>query len=243
VVTAVGGGDDGPGGVRPGSGAMFDRIAHRYDLLNRVLSLGADRRWRRHAVASLGLAARARVLDLATGTGDVAFELLRQCPDSLVIGLDPGLAMLALARRKAAGRTGLLLVAGDAQSLPFRDGRLDAATMAFGIRNVPDRARALGEIARVLRGHGRLAVLELGEPRRGPFAVLARVWLRTVVPWLGGMLSGSGEYHYLQRSMAAFPPPSEFAAVMEAAGLTEVSVTPMMLGTVCLFAAASGTGR
>jgi demethylmenaquinone methyltransferase / 2-methoxy-6-polyprenyl-1,4-benzoquinol methylase len=161
---------------------------------------------------------------------------LHQQPGARVVGLDPGLGMLALARRKARERAGLLLVAGDAQALPFRDGAFVAATMAFGIRNVPDRPRALGEMVRVLRAGSAVSILELLEPRRGVRAALARVWLRTVMPWLGGLLSGAGEYRYLQRSMEAFPAPDEFAEVMRSAGMTRVHTTSMMLGTVCLFA-------
>ena len=225
--------------VTPGSGAMFDRIARRYDLLNRVLSMGADRKWRRQAAAALGLARDVRILDLASGTGDMALEVLRQCPTAHVVGLDPSLRMLLLARHKTGTLAGFRFVVGDAQALPFRPEAFDAVTMAFGIRNVPDRLGALGEIRRVLRPGGRAAILELAEPRRGRLAGLARVWVRVVIPWLGGLLSGGAEYRYLQRSMEDFPTPDAFVALMRRGGLADPTVTPMMLGAVHLFEATS----
>jgi len=239
-----------------GSGAMFDRIARRYDFCNRVLSLGMDRGWRRRAVRALELSAggRPRVLDVATGTGDLAIDIARACPDAAIIGLDPSTRMLDIAAEKVA-RRGLAervtFVAGDAQALPYGEGELDAATIAFGIRNVPDRGAALRELARVVRPGGRVAVLELGEPTgdAAPGASLvtraarrviggaARFHCRHVVPKLGALLSGPREYAYLQRSVAAFPPPAEFADLMRRSGLDVVGVTPLMFGACNLFVA------
>src|SRR5688572_25248039 len=150
--------------AREGSGAMFDGIARRYDLLNRVISLGIDQNWRRQTVAALNLRPGARVLDLATGTADLAIMAARKEPGARVVGLDPSQGMLEVGREKVA-RAGLTerveLVAGDAQSLPFPDGSFDGICMAFGIRNVTDRDRALREMARVTRPAGRIAILEL----------------------------------------------------------------------------------
>ena len=223
-----------------GSGAMFDRIAARYDAMNRVLSLGLDRGWRRRTVQALHLGERARVLDLATGTGDLAIAIARMHPGAEVIGLDPSPRMLAIAARKLA-RGGLAervsLVTGDAQQLPYRNCEMDAATIAFGIRNVPDRRAALREMARVVRPGGRVAVLELGEPRGGLLASAARLHCRYVVPRLGGLLSGSREYRYLQCSMAAFPPAAEFAEMMEGAGLHVIDIVPLTFGVCTLYVA------
>jgi demethylmenaquinone methyltransferase/2-methoxy-6-polyprenyl-1,4-benzoquinol methylase len=223
-----------------GSGAMFDKIAARYDAMNRILSFGLDRSWRRRTVRALALGDRPRVLDLATGTGDLAIDIARMHPGAQVIGLDPSHQMLAIARKKLA-RRGLTdrvtLVAGDAQHLPYQDGEMDAATIAFGIRNVPDRTRALGEMARVVRPGGRVAVLELGEPRRGFWARAARFHTRYVVPRLGALVSGAREYRYLQRSIAAFPPSAEFAALMERAGLHVIEVMPLTFGVCTLYVA------
>ena len=221
-----------------GSGAMFDKIAARYDAMNRVLSFGLDRGWRRRTVRALALGKAPRVLDLATGTGDLAVDLARMHPDAQVIGLDPSRQMLAIAERKLASRglaDRVTLVRGDAQHLPYRDAEMDAATIAFGIRNVPDRLAALGEMARVVRPGGRVAVLELGEPRRGLLARAARFHTRHVVPRLGALLSGAREYRYLQRSIAAFPPSAEFAQLMERAGLHVLEVAPLTFGVCTLY--------
>jgi demethylmenaquinone methyltransferase/2-methoxy-6-polyprenyl-1,4-benzoquinol methylase len=223
-----------------GTGAMFDRIAARYDTMNRVLSFGLDRGWRRRTVRALQLGDAPRVLDLATGTGDLAVDIARIHPDATVIGLDPSREMLAIAQRKLAGR-GLAgrvtLVRGDAQHLPYRDHDMDAATIAFGIRNVPDRLAALREMARVVRPGGRVAILELGEPRRGLMARAARFHTRHVVPRLGALLSGAREYRYLQRSIAAFPPSAEFASLMDRAGLHVIEVVPLTFGVCTLYVA------
>lgn len=233
-----------PGAAPPvvalGSGAMFDRIARRYDFVNRVLSLGLDKSWRRRTVRALQLGDRPRVLDVATGTGDLAIEIVRMHPEATVIGLDPSTQMLAIAAEKIA-RRGLeprvSLVAGDAQALPYGSCEMDAATIAFGIRNVPDREAGLRELARVVRPGGRIAVLELGEPRRGILASAARFHCRHVVPRLGALLSGAREYAYLQRSVAAFPPADEFARLMQVAGLHVIEVVPLTFGACTLYVA------
>lgn len=227
-------------GAPLGSGAMFDCIAPRYDLVNRVISLGIDRRWRRETVRALGLRQGARVLDLATGTGDLAILIGRDAPTVSLVGLDPSREMLGICEQKAAAAgldDRLRLEEGVAEDLPFEDRSFDAVTMAFGIRNVPDRPAALREIARVLKPGGRAAILELSEPRRGLLAPFARFHVHQVVPRLGALLSRSREYAYLQASIAAFPPPDEFAATMNANHLKVLSVSPMTFGTVCLFVA------
>lgn len=225
-----------------GSGAMFDQIARRYDFVNRVISLGLDKGWRRRTVKALQLGERPRVLDVATGTGDLAIDIARACAGADVVGLDPSPNMLAIAARKLA-RRGLSdrvsLVQGDARALPHTDCEFDAATIAFGIRNVPDRLAALREMARVVRPGGRIAVLELGEPRRGLFGRAARFHARHIVPRLGALLSGSREYAYLQRSVAAFPPAEQFAALMGRAGMQVVEVTPLAFGACTLYVATS----
>jgi demethylmenaquinone methyltransferase/2-methoxy-6-polyprenyl-1,4-benzoquinol methylase len=228
------------GELAMGSGEMFDRIATRYDTMNRILSFGLDRGWRKRTVRALQLGAAPRVLDLATGTGDLAIDIARRHPDARVIGLDPSAEMLAIAGQKLARRQltdRVTLIRGDAQDLPYADGELDAITIAFGIRNVPDRPRALREMARVVRPGGRIAILELGEPRAGVLAGAARFHIRHVVPRLGALLSGVREYRYLQCSIAAFPPSDEFARVMQGAGLDLVEVVPLTFGVCTLYVA------
>ena len=228
---------------RGGSGAMFDRISRRYDLLNRVLSLGNDQRWRRRTVRALGLerlGGAPRVLDLATGTGDLAVLVARRRTDAEVVGVDPAGGMLDEARKKIA-REGLegrvRLVSGDAQSLPFPDAHFAAVTMAFGIRNVPDRAMGLREMRRVTKPGGRIAVLELSEPPNGLLGRLAAFHVHSVVPRLGALLSGEREYRYLQSSIAAFPPAEEFAGTMRAAGLEVLQVDRLTMGVCHLYVA------
>jgi demethylmenaquinone methyltransferase/2-methoxy-6-polyprenyl-1,4-benzoquinol methylase len=223
-----------------GSGQMFDRIAPRYDFVNRVLSLGLDKRWRRRVIKELALAPNARVLDVATGTGDLAIELAKAVPAGKVIGLDPSANMLAVATLKLAklGLDGrVALIEGDAQALPQANCEIDAATIAFGIRNVPDRPRALRELARVVRPGGTIAVLELGEPKRSLLGRAARFHTRHVVPRIGALLSGKREYRYLQTSVAAFPPNDEFAQIMRDSGLDVRKVIPLTFGVCTLFIA------
>jgi demethylmenaquinone methyltransferase/2-methoxy-6-polyprenyl-1,4-benzoquinol methylase len=226
--------------AREGSGAMFDGIARRYDLLNRVISLGIDQSWRRQTVAALNLSAGARILDLATGTADLAIMVARKEPGARVIGLDPSAGMLQVGQEKIA-RSGLAerveLVSGEAESLPFEDGSFDGICMAFGIRNVPDRERALREMARVVKPGGRIAILELSEPRGGVLASLCRFHIHTVVPYVGAILSGQREYHYLERSIAAFPSSEEFTARIAAAGLVPLETRSLTLGVCHLYVA------
>lgn len=217
---------------------MFDRIAGRYDLLNRLLSVGIDRRWRREAVRSLGCRGVCRVLDLATGTADLALAIALALPQASVVGIDPSEGMLAVGRRKVARRSltdRVRLEAGDAQSLDAPDGSFDASVIAFGIRNVPDRARALQEMARVTTHGGRVVVLELGEPQPGPFGAIARLHVHHLVPLIGGIISGRDEYRYLTKSIAAFPSSDRFAQTMAEAGLDDVRVLPLTFGAVNLY--------
>jgi len=222
-----------------GSGAMFDAIAPRYDLLNRLMSLGVDQGWRRRTVDAIAPAVEAggAILDLATGTADLAIAMARRWPASAVVGLDPSPRMLEIGRKKAQNR--VQLVEGDARRLPFGDASFAAVTMAFGIRNVPgdQRVVALREMARVVRPGGRVAILELSEPRGKLLGRLARFHVHTLVPRLGALLSGAREYRYLERSIAAFPPPEAFADLMRAAGLRVVAVQPLTFGVCCLYVA------
>lgn len=228
-----------------GSGAMFDSIAARYDLLNRIMSFGLDGRWRAQLVAALHLPSlpeEGPILDVATGTGDVAFALLRAQPKLHITGLDPSGQMLALAAQKRARlplpKTQFTLVEGDAQAMPFADNTFAAACISFGIRNVPNRLRGLQEMARVVRPGGTVAVLELGEPQDGLLRVFAKLHVHVLVPLVGRLLSGGNAYAYLQNSIERFPPPHKFVALMAEAGLQEPKAKRLSFGAVHLY-----TGR
>lgn len=224
---------------RGGSGQMFDRIASRYDLMNRIISLGIDQGWRRKTVRALSLSADSQVLDLATGTGDLAILVAETHPTVEVVGVDPSVGMLEVGRKKVHDRdlTGRIrMVEGKAEDLHFKDDQFDGVCMAFGIRNAEDRGRALREMARVTRPQGRVAILELSEPR-GILGPLARFHVHQVVPRLGALLSGEQEYRYLERSIAAFPPADEFAALMRESGLSVLEVLPLTFGVCHLYVA------
>jgi len=227
---------------RPGGPEMFDRIAKRYDRLNRVLSFGLDRRWRRNLVNSIApIGDGGVILDLATGTADVALSVARAYPQASIIGLDPSEGMLEVGEQKverAQLSKRIDLVVGDARALPFEDDHVCGITIAFGIRNVPDRDLALREMVRVTKPGGAVSILELAEPTAGPFAALARTHVHHVVPRIGRMVAGTEAYRYLQESIAAFPAPEEFRQQMERAGLVEVTATAQTFATATLY-----TGR
>jgi demethylmenaquinone methyltransferase/2-methoxy-6-polyprenyl-1,4-benzoquinol methylase len=219
---------------------MFDAIAKRYDRLNRILSLGVDRRWRKRTVRALELPPGARVLDLATGTADLALLIARSHSDARVVGSDPSEGMLGVGRqkvRRAGFAERVTLETGDARSLPYEADSFDGVTIAFGIRNVPDRPAALREMARVTRPGGRVAILELTEPQGGIVAPFARFHIQKLVPWVGSLLSSAPEYRYLERSIAAFPAPADFARMMGECGLEVVSIRPLTFGVCHLFVA------
>ncbi|MCP4445920.1 MAG: bifunctional demethylmenaquinone methyltransferase/2-methoxy-6-polyprenyl-1,4-benzoquinol methylase UbiE [Myxococcales bacterium] len=223
-----------------GSGAMFDNLAPRYDLLNRLMSLGVDKRWRRRTVRSLQLRSGDKVLDLATGTGDLAINIARKHTDVTVVGVDPSAGMLDVGRTKIA-KAGLseriTMREGVGEELPFENDTFNAVTIAFGIRNCTDRPQALREMRRVTKAGGRIGILELGEPRRGIMAPIARFHIHQLIPRLGAWLSGAREYRYLQESIEAFPPSEEFAVTMGDCGLHILDLVPFGFGSCHLYLA------
>jgi demethylmenaquinone methyltransferase/2-methoxy-6-polyprenyl-1,4-benzoquinol methylase len=211
--------------------SMFARIARRYDLLNRLLSAGVDRRWRARLVRRLGDVRGRTLVDACCGTGDLAFALERA--GARVVGVDFTPEMLARARRKGAGRAARF-VAGDALSLPLGDASVDAAAIAFGLRNVADRHAGVRELKRVVRPGGALIVLEFGLPR-GPAAPLYRFYFTRVLPRLGGWISGDAEaYRYLPATVLAWPSPDQLRTEMEAMGLEQCGYELLTGGIACL---------
>lgn len=217
---------------------MFDAIAPRYDLLNHLLSAGIDKRWRKRAIASLGLTGRETLIDVCTGTADVALDATGA---ARVVGVDFAGAMLALGRRKvqAADRAKhIVLVRGDAMKIPVRDHSADAVTVAFGIRNVLRPEVACADMARVLRPGGRLAILEIGVPRIPVLGTLYLWYFKRVLPLVGRLISGhDGAYSYLPASVATFLPPDEFVTLLRHAGFSDVRAVPLTLGVVYLYTA------
>lgn len=220
-----------PAAVPPGGSGrahavrgMFNGIAGRYDFLNRLLSLGLDTRWRKEAVR-LGLEKQpADILDVATGTGDLAFELARQAPAAAITGLDFSPGMLEVARRKETERaSGVGFVEGDATALPFGAGSFDLVLIAYGLRNLDGPADGLREFFRVLRPGGRLVILEFPPPPGGAFGALVRFYFRHVLPRIGGLVSGSrAAYTYLPESVEGFLTPRALAALLQEAGFSSV---------------------
>ncbi len=208
---------------------MFGHIVPRYDILNRLMTLGLDRRWRRIAATQASLARGGTVLDTCCGTGDLTFTLTDMYPGCAVVGLDFSGAMLARAEEKSAarsrrGRTAApRFVRGDLLDLPFSDGEFSAVTVGWGVRNVPDVRRAFGEMARVTRPGGRVVCLESTPVRVGLAGRFHRVWMGHVVPALGRLIAGEAEaYAYLPASVESFPGVEELAAIMGHAGLTGI---------------------
>src|SRR3954451_11358590 len=195
--------------------AMFDRIASVYDLLNRVMTVGMDQRWRERAVDLAGNPAKA--LDVATGTGDLAIALRER--GAQVVGVDFAEKMLEIARRKAPE---IEFRAGNALALDFPDDGFDAATVGFGARNFDDLDRGLAEMARVVKPGGRVVVLEITTPQKPPLSFFFRAWFDHVVPLIGRVAGDPDAYDYLPNSVKRFPAPRELGGQMVAAGMTDV---------------------
>jgi len=212
-----------PGDVR----SMFDRIAPVYDVMNRVMTAGLDQRWRRLTARS-AVRPGDRVLDACCGTGDLAVQAVRL--GGAVTGLDFSPRMLDRARRKAPA---VEWVQGDLLELPFEDGSFESATVGFGVRNVADLERGIAELRRVLVPGGRLAILEITQPR-GVLAPFYRLWFDRIVPLLGKVLPGGAAYTYLPASVRRFPGPDELASLLRACGFGAVEYRLLAAGIVAL---------
>ena len=219
---------------------MFDRIAPRYDLLNRMLSFRQDVAWRKRMARYLPPGDSLRLLDVATGTADQIFSLLRSAPRiATAVGVDMSEGMLEVGREKIRQRgltERITLRTGDATTIPEPSGTYHAVTISFGIRNVMDVVQALGEMRRVLRPGGRVLVLEFSLPAWAPFRAAYLFYLRHILPVLGGLLSGDREaYRYLNRTVETFPYGREFCELMKKAGLVNVAHHPLTFGIATIY--------
>jgi demethylmenaquinone methyltransferase/2-methoxy-6-polyprenyl-1,4-benzoquinol methylase len=222
---------------------MFDAIAPRYDALNHLLSAGLDRGWRRRAVRELRLTGTERVLDMCTGTGDLAIEAATSRAGCArhVVGIDFAAEMLRLGAEKIRQRGlghAIQFARGDAMRVPLPDAACDAALVGFGIRNVADHAAACREFARILRPGSRLAILEFGMPRVPALRSLYAWYFRRVLPRVGALISRHGDaYSYLPESVADFPEPEAFMATIRASGFRDVRRITLSFGIVSLYLA------
>jgi demethylmenaquinone methyltransferase/2-methoxy-6-polyprenyl-1,4-benzoquinol methylase len=266
-----------PGGDLPAAGAssgtleavevraMFDRIAGVYDVMNTAMTAGLHRRWRERAAELAGVGPGSRVLDVATGTGDLALELARRVsPGGEVVGCDFAEGMLARARAKASLAGGRHVKPrfewADALALPYEDDSFDAAAVGFGARNFTSLRQGLEELVRVVRPGGRVVVLEITTPTRAPLSLFYRLWFDRLVPGLGklaGSLAGlasrlrgsaspqaiAGAYSYLPNSVKRFPAPVLLAAEMERAGLDDIGYLLLAGGIVAIHAGTVPLGR
>lgn len=216
---------------------MFDRVAGKYDLLNSLMTAGLHHRWRTRAGDMAEVVPGDAVLDICCGTGDLAIELAgRVSPGGHVVGCDFSEPMLDLAREKALTRAveSVRFEWADALNLPYDDGRFDAVTVGFGVRNLSDLDRGLAEMRRVLRPGGRLVILEITQPTRPPLSTFYSLWFDRIVPLLGHFGGDSAAYSYLPESVRSFPKPRGLAEKMDAAGLVRIRWTVLAGGIIAI---------
>lgn len=215
---------------------MFGRIAERYNLMNRLMTAGQDQRWRRFVVQQAQLPPRGTALDLATGTGDIAFELLKAHSDARVFGGDFSIPMMRVGQRQPRGG-GVVWCGADALNLPFRDAMFDAVVSGYLMRNVSDIQRALDEQMRVLKPGGRIVILDSSPPPDNLLKPFILAYLKYGIPLMGRLISGrqgADAYQYLPESTQAFKTPDELARLMQSAGLQQVTYRTFMFGTMAV---------
>ncbi|MBC8216641.1 MAG: bifunctional demethylmenaquinone methyltransferase/2-methoxy-6-polyprenyl-1,4-benzoquinol methylase UbiE [Candidatus Marinimicrobia bacterium] len=215
---------------------MFDDISSRYDFLNHFLSLGIDFYWRKQLVKSLPKFLNQPILDVATGTGDVGFEIKKQFPHTKVIGLDYSHKMVDICRKKIDERNtpGFTVIQGDGENLPFENKEFSALTISFGFRNIGHYSRALSEFYRVLEDGGTLHILEFAEPSSKLFGAVYRWYFNTILPRIGALFSRSDAYRYLPESVEHFPPRDDLSVMIKNAGFFDIDIKDMTLGVVTL---------
>ncbi len=217
---------------------MFSTIAHRYDLLNRVLSLGIDRYWRRFAVNQLPDIKNPEFLDVATGTCDVALEIVKKSPDAKVTGVDfsEGMIMIGKEKVRNAGLNDRIDIHfGDASKLLFDDSKFDGSIIAFGIRNVHEYEKGISEMGRVVKSGGKVVILEFTNVQNRLFKPVYRFYITKFLPFIGEIISGKkGAYKYLPDSMLSFPVPEKLKSIMEETGLQNVKYHKLTFGIVAV---------
>ncbi len=223
--------------------AMFNAVAPRYDFLNRLLSAGYDRYWRKLAVNELGSVGGKTYLDVATGTADIALEIARRNPSPIkIIGMDFSLSMLNLGNKKISSENlipNIKLIPGSAENIPLKDQTFDGAITAFGVRNFVDAQKGLREMYRVLNSRGKIVVLEFSFPRNGLLQWLYRFYFEKILPLTGRIISGhKSAYTYLPTSVANFPQGKAFSKMLEDSGFENVVLKELTFGIVTLY---SGT--
>lgn len=217
---------------------MFDNIAHRYDFLNHLLSLGIDRGWRRHTIAQLKDQQPSQILDLATGTADLALGLAATFPHAHIDGIDLSEEMIARGQIKVEkqGLDNILLRTGDAEQLDLPDNHYDAITIGFGIRNFGDLEAGLSEMHRVLKPGGRLVVLEFSEPRGWFFKPIFRLHFKYILPLYGRIISSDPKaYTYLFESVQSFPAYERLISILENQGFKSIKFKPLTFGVCCVY--------
>jgi demethylmenaquinone methyltransferase/2-methoxy-6-polyprenyl-1,4-benzoquinol methylase len=215
---------------------MFGRIAERYNVMNRVMTAGQDQRWRRFVIQKAAIPTNGSVLDLATGTGDIAFEALHKEPSATVVGADFSLPMMVVGQRQTLGKH-VEWCGADAMTLPFPDEAFDAVTSGYLVRNVVDIHQTLREQYRVLKPGGRIVILDSSPPPPGLMRPFIMIHLKYVIPLLGRLISGkqgADAYQYLPESTQAFKTPDELAAIMREVGFESVEFETFMFGTMCV---------
>lgn len=218
---------------------MFDNIAFKYDFLNRFLSIGIDIHWRKKAISRLGKLSPKKVLDVATGTADVALMADKVLHPDQIIGVDISAGMLKIGKEKVekAGRAGVIeLIQADSVALPFEDNYFDAITVAFGVRNFQDLEKGLSEMHRVLRPGGKLVILEFSRPHQPVFKGLYNFYMNVVTPGVGKLFSNNKEaYDYLNKSAKLFPERDQFIHILNNAHFKDTCYKPLTMGICCIY--------
>ena len=216
---------------------MFDRIAGRYNLMNRMMTGGQDIKWRRFAVNQAKLPRQGALLDIATGTGDIAFEALKKTPSARVFGADFALRMMQVGRRQAPYGDKVAWTGADAMQLPYADESFDAVVSGYLLRNVIDIPKSLAEQRRVLKSDGRIVILDTSPPPKNLLRPLILLHLKIGIPMLGRLIAGKSAgdaYSYLPQSTQAFKTPTELARLIEEAGFREVQFKTLMFGAMAV---------